>query len=218
MTTRILTPHDPLANIPHISADPPLRALRATRLELGTRVDGLNARQQEIEQRITLNVSNQTVSVERLLADPLAEVDRSDGLQAELQKALADADIVRRALTVLDMQMIQLESECAGRACAMLQPAHRANVRSTINAMLDLYRATVRQEALRANLVRKGYTRTSHLIPHFPHDFMFGLQDPNSWLSMDLRSAESEGFITPEEYSALICGSIEHLDLDAAAS
>ena len=153
MTTRTSTRLDPLADIPHINEDPTRRALQAKRGELGTRLDGLKTRQGNIEQRITLRVSNQTASVERLLHNPAAEVDRSDGLQAELQKALADADIVRRALTVLDTQMIQLESECAGRACAMLKPAYRANVRATLNAQIRLHKA-VRQKDLGTSINR----------------------------------------------------------------
>ena len=212
MTTRTSTLLDPLADIPHINEDPTRRALQAKRGELGTRLDGLKTRQGNIEQRITLRVSNQTASVERLLHNPAAEVDRADGLHEEHQKVLSDIDIVRRALVALDAQILQQEAERDGWACAMLKPAHRANVRATLNAQLALHKAVRQQESIRDGLVGKGYARTSQLVPHYHLDFRSGLVDPNSWLAGDLRIAAGEGFITEQERIALTQGALEFLD------
>ena len=216
MPTRTSTGLDPLAEIPHINEDPTRRALQAKRGELWTRLDGLNARQQHIEQRISLSVSNQTASVERLLHNPMAEVDRSDGLHEEHQKVRSDIDIVRRALVALDAQILQQEAERDGWACRVSRPAYRRNVRVTLNAQLALHRAVRQQESIRDDLVNKGYSRTSHLAAHFHHDFRFGLLDPNTWLSADLRTARDEGFITEEERIALTRGDLERLDETAS--
>ena len=197
-----------VAEIPPMSEDPTRRALQAKRGELGTRLEGLNARQGKIEQRISLRVSNQAASVHRLLENPMAEVDLSDGLHEEHQKVRANADIVRRALVALDAQIVQQEAERDGWACAVLKPAHRRNVRVTLNAQLALHRAAMQQESLRDGLVAKGFVRTSHLVPHFHPDFRFGLGDPNTWLSGDLRTARDEGFISEAERIGLMQGNI----------
>ena len=129
MTTRTSTQPDTLAAIPRLDEDPTRRALQATRDELGTRLDGLKTRQQNIEQRISLSVSNQTAAVERLLRNPMAEVDRADGLQEEHQKVLSDIEIVKKALVALDAQILQHEAERDGWACRVSRPAYRRNVR-----------------------------------------------------------------------------------------
>ena len=82
------------AEIPHMSDDADRQALQVNRDELATRVDGLTARLGKIEQRISLRVSNQAACVQRLLADPRAEVDLSDGLHEEYRKILSDREIV----------------------------------------------------------------------------------------------------------------------------
>ena len=201
-----------VAEIPHINEDSTRQELQAKCGELGTRLEGLNARQGKIEQRISLRVSNQAASVHRLLENPMAEVDLSDGLHEEHQKVRADADIVRRALVALDAQIVQQEAERDGWACAVLKPAHRRNVRVTLNAQLALHRAVRQQESIRDGLVGKGYSRTSHLVPHYHGDFRLGLGDPNTWLSGDLRTARDEGFISEAERIGLMRGDIETLD------
>lgn len=212
MMKRTSTLLDPLAEIPHINEDLPRRALQAKRGELATRLEGLNARQQNIDQQISLRVSNQTASVERLLHNPMAEVDLADGLHAEHQKVLSDIDIVRRAIVALDQQILRQEAERDGWACAVLKPAHRRHVRAALNAQLALHQTVKAQEAIRDGLVAKGYSRTSHLVPHFHPDFRFGLGDPNTWLSADLRTAKDEGFLSEEERISLLRGDIETLD------
>lgn len=203
---------DPLAEIPHINEDSTRQELQAKRGELGTRLEGLNARQWKIGQRISLRVNNQAASVQRLIQNPRAEVDLSDGLHEEHQKVLSDIEIVKKALVALDAQILQQEAERDGWACAMLKPAHRLNVRVTLNAQLALHRAVRQQESIRDGLVGKGYSRTSQLVPHFHHDFRFGLGDPNTWLSADLRTARDEGFLSEAERIGLMRGDIETLD------
>ena len=72
--------------------------------------------------------------------------------------------------------------------------------------------AARQQDATRDALVGKGYSRTSHLVPHFHYDFRFGLGDPNTWLSADLRTARDEGFLSEAERIGLMRGDIEALD------
>ena len=201
-----------LAEIPHMSDGSDRQALQVKHGELTTRIDGLTARLGKIEQRISLRVSNQAACVQRLLADPMAEVDLSDGLHEEYQKVLSDKEIVRKALVALDAQILQQEAERDAWACSMLKPAHRANVRATLNAQIVLHRAVMKQESLREGLVGKGYSRTSHLVPHYHGDFRSGLGDPNTWLSGDLRLARDEGFLSEAERIGLMRGDIETLD------
>ena len=203
------------AEIPHISEDPTRRALQAKRGELGTRLDALNARQWKIEQRISLRVSNQGAAVQRLLENPLAEVDLADGLQEEYRKILSDREIVKKAVVALDAQILQQEAERDAWACAVLKPAHRMNVRATLNAQLALHRVVKQQEAIRDALTARGYSRTSHLVPHYHPHFLLGLGDPNTWLSGDLRTAREEGFVSEEERVGLMRGDIETLDATA---
>ena len=115
-------------------------------------------------------------------------------------------------MVALDAQILQQEAGRDAWACAMLKPAHRRNVRATLNAQLPLHRAARQQDATRDALVGKGYSRTSHLVPHFHYDFRFGLGDPNTWLSADLRTARDEGFLSEAERIGLMRGDIEALD------
>lgn len=119
---------------------------------------------------------------------------------------------MKKALVALDAQILQQEAERDGWACSVLKPAHRRNVRVTLNAQLALHRAVTQQESLRDALVKKGYSRTSQLIPHFHGDFVSGLSDPNSWLCGDLRIARDGGFLSEAERIGLVRGDIESLD------
>lgn len=201
-----------LGDIPHASENQTHRSLMAKRGELGTRLDALTAWQAEIEQRTSSSVSNQAAAVHRLLENPMAEVDLSDGLIEGNRKVFSDIDIVRRAIVALDAEILRQEAEHDGNACAALKPLHRRHVREVLNAQLALHRAVRRQESIRDGLVGKGYSRTSQLVPHFHQDFRFGLDDINSWLASDLRTAMGEGFVSEAERSGLMRGEIETLD------
>ena len=81
-----------------------------------------------------------------------------------------------------------------------------------LNAQITLHRSIVQQRTLFQGLTNRGYQRLGHLPSHWHGDFTSGLEDPNSWLSLDLREAHSQGFITEEERVALSRGELEYLD------
>lgn len=204
---------DATSEIPNLDDNEVRRELLGRRQLLMQRIDALNARQAEIEGLLRdQTLSKQSSSIERLLADPEAPIELKSELGAEHMKVQNDAALLKQALKALDEQIQIQQCEVEAWACGVCRPTHRRNVRAMLNAQLTLHRSIVQQRTLFQGLTNRGYQRLGHLPVHWHGDFTSGLEDPNSWLSSDLREAHSQGFITEEERVNLSRGELEYLD------
>ena len=204
---------DATSEIPMLDDNEVRRELLERRRLLSQRIAALTERQNEIEALLSDKaLSRQASSIERLLADPGAPIELNSDLGAEHLKVQDDAALLKQALKAIDEQIQLQQCEVEAWACSVCRPAHRRNVRAMLNAQFALHRSIVQQRALFQGLTSRGYQRLGHLPAHWHGDFTSGLEDPNSWLSSDLREALSQGFITEGERIALSRGELECLE------
>ncbi len=148
-----------------------------------------------------------------LLLDATASPVQAVGAHEKVRDVQILLEGVSRAIKATELEILQLQAEEDAKACRDALPAHRRNVRMTINAVLSLHRSVVAQDQLRLDLALKGVERTSQLVPLFPRQFLDGMADPNSFISLFMRNAVDAGFITEWERVKVLKGELDELDI-----